>query len=317
MCKQIIAVLISLPCLLTAIESDSLHFRNEVLIYLHNKVGSGEPVYSSNFFEDFSQKNYGTEEQLKIRLSNLIKTIEKDRKKNSDLWRAVISKGSPEIEPNRAKKLIKQWIKEIKKILESDQNHLLDQALRKAARKSKVPFFQSKSYLLSTLAWARSDSQKNALQKPFGILVSGKSDRYEINIDPILLFFGSREEEFVREQVRDIHRFITPSLVRILPKSKHILWCVRKRESNALVIPDYELIFNVENFSFTGSNVNIRPCIELEIEIFDWKTKSLLSRKSFSECSHQSDSSHSKSLSPFWDEIANAIRDLVILEVDQ
>lgn len=317
MFKQIITVLISFPCLLTAIESDSLHFRNEVLKYLQNKLESGKPVYSSEFFKNFSKKNYGTQEQLQIRLSDLIKTIDKERENNSDLWRAIISKGSPEIEPNRAKKLTKQWIKEIQKIVDSNQNNLLEQALRKAARKSKVPFFQSKSYLLSTLAWATSDSQKNDLQKPFGILVSGKSHRYEINIDPMLLFFGSREEEFVREQVRDIQRFITPALVRILPKSERILWCVRKRESNALVIPDYELIFNVENFSFTGSNVNIRPCIELEIEILDWKTKTLLSRKSFSQCSDQSDSSTSKSLSPFWNEIANAIRELVVLEVDQ
>ena len=317
MLKNIIMVLISLPCLLTAVESDSFRFRNELLIYLQTKLENGEPIYSSDFLEDFSRKGYGTQEKLRTRLADLIKNIEKERVENSDLWRAIISKGSPEIEPNRAKKLIKQWTKEIHKIVESDKNYLIDKVLRKAARKSKVPFFQSKSYLLNTLAWARSDSQKNALKKPFGILVSGSSNRYEMNIDPLLLFFGSQEEAFVREQVREIQRFITPSLVRLLPKSESILWCVRKRESNALVRPDYELIFSVDNFSFTGSNVNVRPCIELEIEIFNWETKSLLSRKSFSQCSNESGSSTSKSLSPFWNEIANAIRDLVVVEIDR
>ena len=307
----------SIPSLLTGIESDSSRFRNDVLLNLHQSFESGEPVYSNEFIENLVANGHGTHEKLRIRLSSLISTLDIEREKNSDLWKSILSKSSPEIEFNRAKKLIKYWTQESRKILKTDNNHLIDKSMRDAARKSKVPFFQSRSYLLRTLEWATKNTQRIDTQKPVGILVSGKSNRYEINIDPLFLFFGSQDEAFVREQVREIQRFIIPSLVRRLPESERILWCVRERESNVLVKPDFHLIFSVENLSFTGSNLNLKPCIELEVEILDWKTKSLISRQPFSQCSSENGSSSSKILSPFWNEIADAIRDSVLLELDQ
>jgi len=311
-----ILLFLSIPSLLTAIESDSLQFRNNVLLKLHQRFESGGPLYSTDFIEDLLTNDHGTQGELRDRLSSLIGTLDIEREKNSDLWKDIISKSSPEIESNRAEKLIRYWIQESRKILRSNNNHLLDKSMRDAARKSKVPFFQSKSYLLRTLEWATKNTQNIDSQRPFGILVSGKSNRFEINLDPLFLFFDSQDEAFVREQVREIQRFIIPSLVRRLPESERILWCIRERESNVLVKPDYKLTFSVESLSFTGSNIDVRPCIELEIEILDWKTKSLISKRPFSQCSNENGSSNTKNLSPFWNEIADDIRDLVILELN-
>ena len=312
-----ILLLLSIPSLLIAMESDSAHFHNDVLLNLHQRFESGEPVYSTNFIENLVTNEHGTQEELRDRLSSLINTLDIEREKNSDLWKDIISKSSPEIESHRAEKLIKYWFQESRKVLRSKNNYLLDKNMRDAARRSKVPFFQSRSYLLRILEWATKNTQAIGSHRPFGILVSGKSNRYEINIDPLFLFFDSQDEAFIREQVREIQRFIIPSLVRRLPESERILWCVRERESNALVRPDYQLIFSVESLSFTGSNIDIRPCVELKIEILDWKTKSLITRQPFSQCSNKNSSSNSKNLSPFWNEIADNIRDLVILELDQ
>ena len=310
----LIFLLFSMPHVSTGEEPDSSKFHKEIIFKLLRNFESGNPIYSNKFIEELLDNGEDSQENIRARLTQLISKLEMEQQKRSDLWKTIISKSTPQIQSKRAEKLMKYWIQESQKILKSNKNHLIEKSMRQAARKSKTPFFQSKSYLLRVLDWAIKEGQDINSEKLLGIVVSGKSNRYEINIDPLLLFFKSQDEAFVREQIRELHRFIIPSLVRRLPESERILWCVRERDSNALVKPNYQITFSVENFSFTGSNMDVRPCIELEIEVIDWMTRTLITRQQLSHCSSKTGSSNSTSLSPFWDEIADQIRDLVTIQ---
>ena len=310
----LIFLLFSITRVSTAEEPDTSKFHKVVLSKLLRNFQSGNPIYSDKFIAELLVNGKDSQEKVKARLTQLISRLHMEQQKRSDLWKLIISKSSPQFQSDRAEKLMKYWIQESQNILKSNKNFLIEKSMRQAARKSKIPFFQSKSYLLRVLDWAINEGQNINSEKPLGIIVSGKSNRYEINIDPLLLFFKSQDEAFAREQIRELHRFIIPSLVRRLPESERILWCVRERESNALVKPNYQITFRVENFSFTGSNLDVRPCIELEIEVIDWTTRTLVTRQQLSHCSSKVGSSNSTSLSPFWDEIADQIRDLVTIQ---
>ena len=82
---------------------------------------------------------------------------------------------------------------------------------------------------------------------------------------------------------------------------------MRERESNALVIPDYQLRIGIDELRFAGSNLDLKPCIETTLEVTQWESQVRLMEEPFSFCSQQHGSATSRELAPFWDEAADAI----------
>ena len=84
---------------------------------------------------------------------------------------------------------------------------------------------------------------------------------------------------------------------------------MRERESNALVVPDYHLRVGIDNLSFTGSNLDLKPCVETTLDLVHWESKVQLMLESFSFCSEKNGSATTRELAPFWNEAADAIRE--------
>lgn len=304
-------ILLFLPATLFA-QSDEDRFRHDTFIALYETFVTEEPAHSAELLSRLSRESRIPEKELRTRLIALIDTLEKERKTKSDHWKTLILQGEPDINPKRAGKLLHYLGVEGRKILKGENDYLLDNGVRKAARKSKVPFFQSRNYILRSLDWALADDAGNQHKEAVGLLVGGHSNRFEVSLDPLFIFFDTQDEEFVREQVREVQRFIIPAMVRRLPESERILWAVRERESNALVVPDYHLAVGVDNFNFTGSNVDLKPCVELSVALTTWESKSRLIQEPFKFCSETSGSANASDLAPFWNEAADALREYIV-----
>ncbi|MFT5089072.1 MAG: hypothetical protein ACI906_003817 [Candidatus Latescibacterota bacterium] len=303
--------LLLLPASLSA-ENNENRFRHDTFIALYETFITEEPAHSAELLSRLSRESRIPEKELRTRLIALIDTLEKERKNKSDTWKTLILQGEPDISPKRAGKLLHYLGVEGRKVLQGESDYLLDNGVRKAARKSKVPFFQSRNYILRSLDWALADDAGNQRKETVGLLVGGRSNRFEVSLDPLFIFFDTQDEEFVREQVREVQRFIIPAMVRRLPESERILWAVRERESNVLVEPDYHLVVSVDNFNFTGSNVDLKPCVELSVALSAWKSKSLLIQEPFEFCSETSGSANANDLAPFWNEAADALREYIV-----
>ena len=220
----------------------------------------------------------------------------------------LLLQGGPNIAPERADKLIAYLVKESRSVLANENNILLEKRIKKVARKAKVPFFQSRAYILRALAWAVASSAPQEQRDPLlHFLVVGHTNPFEVALDPLFLFFDTEDEAFVREQVREVQRFLVPAVVRRLPELDAIRWAVRERESNALVIPDYQLRIGIDELRFAGSNLDLKPCIETTLEVTQWESQVRLMEEPFSFCSEEHGSATSRELAPFWDEAADAI----------
>ena len=270
-----------------------------------------DPIYSQDLLAAVAARTNLSTDELRPRIGVLLDILEAQRKNETETWVALLLQGSPDITTERTGKLIGYLAKESRKVLANENNVLLEQGIKKAARKARVPFFQSRTYILKTLEWAQATSgaAQEQIVEPFGFLVGGKTDRFEVALDPLFLFFDTEDEIFVREQVREIQRFIIPAMIRRLPESNAILWAVRERESNALVIPDYHLRVGIDNLTFTGSNLDLKPCIETTIDLVQWESKVQLMLENFSFCSEKNGSANTRDLVPFWNEVADAIRE--------
>ena len=101
----------------------------------------------------------------------------------------------PDIAPERAGKLIAYLAKESRSVLANEKNVLLEKRIKKVARKAKVPFFQSRDYILKTLAWAAASSAPQEQEKQLlHFLVVGHTNPFEVALDPLFLFFDTEDE---------------------------------------------------------------------------------------------------------------------------
>ena len=264
--------------------------------------------YSQDILNRIAQGSGVPVEELRPRLEGMLDLLMAQRKAETDAWEMLLLQGGPDIAPERTGKLTAYLVEESRNVLANENNVLLEKGFKKAARKAKVPFFQSRAYILRALAWAVASSAPPEREKqPLHFLVVGHTNPFEIALDPLFLFFDSEDEAFVREQVRAVQRFLVPALVRRLPELDAIGWAVRERESNALVIPDYYLRVGIDELGFAGSNLDLKPCIETTLEVTQWESEVRLMEEPFSFCSQQHGSATSRELAPFWDEAADAI----------
>ena len=301
-----IALLLSTAGLILADQED-VALRRIIYATLQEQLAQ-QASYSQDLLNRIAQGSGVPVAELRPRLQGMLDSLMAQRKAETDAWEMLLLQGGPDIAPERAGKLIAYLAKESRSVLANENNVLLEKRIKKVARKAKVPFFQSRDYILKTLAWAVASSAPQEREKqPLRFLVIGHTNPFEVALDPLFLFFATEDEAFVREEVREVQRFLVPSLVRRLPELDAIGWVVRERESNALVIPDYQLRIGIDELRFVGSNLDLKPCIETTLEVTQWESQVRLLEEPFSFCSEQHGSATSHELAPFWDEAADAI----------
>ena len=301
-----IALLLSTAGLTLADQGDAA-LRRIIYATLQEQLAQ-QASYSQDLLNRIAQGSGVPVAELRPRLQGMLDSLMAQREAETDAWEMLLLQGGPDIAPERAGKLIAYLAKESRSVLANENNILLEKRIKKVARKAKVPFFQSRDYILRTLAWAVDSSAPQEREKqPLHFLVVGHTNPFEVALDPLFLFFDTEDEAFVREQVREVQRFLVPALVRRLPELDAIGWAVRERESNALVIPDYQLRIGINELRFVGSNLDLKPCIETTLEVTQWESQVRLMEEPFSFCSEQHGSATSHELAPFWDEAADAI----------
>lgn len=301
-----IALLLSTAGLTLADQGDAA-LRRIIYATLQEQLAQ-QASYSQDLLSRIEQGSGVPVAELRPRLQGMLDSLMAQRKAETDAWEMLLLQGGPDIAPERAGKLIAYLAKESRSVLANENNVLLEKRLKKVARKAKVPFFQSRDYILKTLAWAVASSAPQEREKQsLHFLVVGHTNPFEVALDPLFLFFGTEDEAFVREEVREVQRFLVPALVRRLPELEAIGWVVRERESNALVVPDYQLRVGIDELRFVGSNLDLKPCIETTLEVTQWESQVRLLEEPFSFCSEQYGSATSHELAPFWDEAADAI----------
>jgi|APSaa5957512622_1039677.scaffolds.fasta_scaffold04658_5 hypothetical protein len=278
---------------------------------LRSELATQVPTYSHPFLGHLAATTDLPDTTLRARLLELLETLDQQRKAKSETWESLTHLGGEAIPAGNADRLLRNLIKEARVALEGAENYLLDNGVRQATKKARLSDFQGRAYLLQALDWALTGSVEAKETADFGVLVGGHTRRFEINKDPLFIFFDSEDEAFVLEQVREIQRFIVPALTRRLPYSPHIRWAVRQREANALLDPRYKILFGVENLTFTGSNRDLRPCIESTIELLAMPDETVLHTQAFQHCSEKHGSASAHTLNPFYEEIADEASQLL------
>lgn len=296
---------------LTAARTDGGSLQRALYPVLRGQLSASGSVYSDSVFHELSARTGLGADPLRRGLLGQLARLDSARREEEPPWPELIELRGADVSPGAADRFLSQVLVEARGMLEGDGNYLLDSALRQAARKARLQPFQGRDLLLRALDWAETGSVMGGPDGGIGILVDGHTNRYEVHRDPLMLFFASDDEAFVVEQVREIQRFIVPAVVRRLPESGAVRWAVRQREYNPLIEPGCRLVIGVDNLSFTGTNADLRPCVEARVDLLGWPEGEALQRWDLSYCTETHGSATTHNLDPFYDEVAEQIRDLV------
>ena len=305
----VIIALLSWPGICRGQESGA--FYQAAYAVLKQAMEKKPPHYSQGVMQQLVQKSGLEEKEVRALLLAGLDEMEHHRKKETETWKKLVQLGEQEVAADKVGKFMKKLLRELRPVVEGKGNYLLDNPVKEAS--SRAHIFADQGY---ALVWAlleagleAGDTSGRGME--FGLLISGHTNLFEINKDPLYIFFDSRDETFVMEEVREMQRFIIPRLVTKMPESPSFKWVVRKRHSNVLVQPDYRLVLGVDGLNFTGTNLDLRPCMEATVELIEASSDRVVLHKSFKHCTERYGSGSTHTLHEFYGEMTEVIYELV------
>ena len=279
--------------------------RQEALSALLSELQQDYPV-SSDLLGQLASAGRGNREALRDSLAKLLDAADRHREQKTDTWKGWLQLRG-QLSEREVDKLLRHLVVVARKIVDSDANFALDTSLGWAARKARVPLDQAQPFLLAVLS-AEILRDDERVPDAVGSVVAGWTNSYSFSMDPLYFFFDSRDDKLILEEVRDIQRFVVPRAVKVLPEARSVRYAVRKRNISALLLPDYLLLINIDELSFTGSNVDLRPCMETTLELTSNGAESPEWKHVFQFCTEKQGSRTTHRLSGFYDEVALEIR---------
>lgn len=286
-------------------------FRRQALTVLRDALEHPPPQYWRASMRRLAVASGLREARVRQCLGALLDTLEQHRREDTPAWRQLVSIGGDEVPKHRAERFLRQLSASLRDMVADDGDYQMGHILRRASGAAGLYGDQGRDYLLGATAMGMGTPETvGPTRGAAGVIVSGHTSSFEVSLEPLYLFLRSRDQGLATEAVRDLQRFVVPAVVASLPERPAVLWAVRRREANVLLQPDYRLHLEVEGLRFTGTNVDLRPCMELGVELADTSGTVLL-QQSLDLCTEEHGSASTQSLEPFYREVAREVALLI------
>lgn len=310
---------LSLLCLLllaarvdgAGVVSDTL--LQETLVRLDERLAGADPVRALRLVDDVAAATEHTPEQVRRHLLRRLDDLAGLAEADTAAWRAMLALRVESMSRRQAKRYLDRLQQIAGRVLRSEEEYLLGTGIRWAAREARVPEEEAETFARRLVAHGIVDTTTEWAPEPKGLMVSGWTEPYEFSLQPLRIFFDSDNDDFVREAVRDVQRFVVPRVVRRLPASRGVRYAVRDRNVTVLIEPDYDLRVRVLSLRFDGSNANLLPCMDLDLSLVDTQSERAEWQTTLSHCTQTHGSASTDELDAFYEEVA----DLIYARVDE
>lgn|GEM_PF-1943898 len=279
------------------------------LQHLDQGLRSAAPVRTSELLAHVAQTTSCSRQQVRAHLMDRLQALEDLRQQGGDDWDRLVDLGG-ELSRRQLSRFIDHLGQDLREILRSSDDYLLDTSLRWAARGARIPAQEALQFAHRIVATQLVDDPLAPAPEPVGVVVNGWTEKYEFRLEPLLIYLESEDEDAAREAVRDIQRFIVPGVARGLPSVPGVAWAFRQRDLTTLVDPAYDIRLRVRTLRFSGLSTNLQPCIDVGIEIIDTQSHAAVSEFDVAHCGGVSVSP--RRLSLFFDEVADVVVDTLV-----
>ena len=300
-----LAVFWALPLAATGVVQDTV--LQEALVLLDARLASADPVHAVRLFDDIGNRTSRTSSQVRRHLQIRLEDFADLHDSNPAAWQTALGLRADTMSERQVKRLVRELSGISSRILQSDSDYLVGTGIRWAAHEARVPETEAELFARRLVAHGVIDTTTEWAPEPVGLMVSGWTDPYEFNLDPLYIFFDTDEEAFVRESVRDVQRFVVPRVVRRLPASRGVQYAVRDRNVTPLIDPQYNLRISVLSLRFGGTNADLMPCMDVNASLPATETGGSVWQSTLSHCTREHGSASTNELDDFFEEISDLI----------
>lgn len=277
------------------------------LVLLGERLAGPDPVQTAAIVADVGRRTRRSPEQVRAHLRSRLEGFAALPDVDPEAWRAIVDLRATATSRRQAERFLRQVVAGSRDILADDGDYLVGTSVHWAARSARIPVDEATGYVRRLVAHGIVDTTAVWVPEPKGLVVSGWTERYEYSLDPLLKFFDTQNEDYVREAVRDVQRFVVPRLVGLLPASRGVRYAVRDRDATALIDPDYSVRVVVQSLRFAGTNADLLPCLDARVELVATATAQTAWTGAVSWCTQRQGSAHVHELDPFYDEVAQQL----------
>lgn len=278
---------------------------------LQEALQSPADVYSDEIMARLAGDSGVAGVKIAAHLRQALDRLDAHRQQNTQTWQDLVAARGPDVPQKKAARLLELLIQGARDLTDGQGRYVVRRRLHWAAKKARVPIRQAEGVVLRSLAWGIGDADASTAGGGAGFVIAGRTGVFEIAMDPLRVFFDGQDEAFIREQVRDVQRFVVPRVVRQLPGFTNVSFAVRKRDETALADPDYRVLITVEAMGFSGTNADLRPCAEGTVELTPGHGTAAPWSEGFDWCTEERGSANEDGLGPFFDEVAQRICQII------
>lgn len=283
----------------------------ETLVLLEERLSSPKPVHAARLLDDVGERTARTAEQVRQHLRQRLDEFSSLSETDSSAWKAVLDIRAPSMSRRQVQRLLRDVSAICGRILKGNSDYLVGTGIRWAAHEARVPESEAGDFVRDLIAHGVIDTTTEWIPRTRGLMVSGLTDPYEFNLDPLYSFFATDEESYVREAVRDVQRFLVPRVVRRLPASRGVKYAVRDRNVTPLIDPEFNLRVTVLSLRFGGSGGYLMPCMDVNTSLIDITSGGIAWQSTLSHCTKEHGSGTTNELDAFYEEIADLLYERV------
>lgn len=281
---------------------------------LEAALESERPTYTQRQLGEIAQELGASPEATRLHLLAGLDSLRAASEGASEHWRELVESGRGQLDPKRVNRFLRELLALARRAVAGDDNYVVQTSVRYAARQAGLEAPEATACLARILGRATGSRQRRSM---VGVVVSGKTAPYERDMERAFLYFGTRDEAFVTEALREVHRFVVPRVVTRLPRHPKVKWAVRERDLTPLLDPDWRVQVTVQQLRFVEEAGQLRACMDLELAVALEDGMAPGRTIPLALCESGRDASEEASLTRLYEEVADAAAEAVGELLDQ
>lgn len=279
----------------------------ETLVLLDARLNAADPVHAARLFDDVARRTNRTGTQVRQHLQTRLEQFRQLHDTDPAAWGQILDLRPDTMSRRQVQRLLQRLGELTDRVLSARHDYLLGTGIRWAANQAHVPVDETGTFVRRLIAHGVIDTATAWEPERRELMVSGWTEPFEVPLAPLLTYFETEEEAYVREAVRDVQRFIVPRVVRRLPASRGVEYAVRDRNVTPLIDPEFELRLTVLGLRFSGTNADLLPCMDVGARLSTVPGDVVVWETTLSHCTTEHGSASTTELDAFYEEISDLL----------
>lgn len=223
-------------------------FEQQARQVLRSHLQKAEQLQVGELVEELARETQLPREEVQVRLSAWMDTLEVWRKQRRSEWDKLVKSGGVQTSAREAEKFLRQFAAQARQALEKQTERPLEELVDEAAKKAALFTYQGRDLLLRLL----SEQESGPLPEKVGLLVEVRN---LIKDNHFIWSFRNAEGKWVEGSGANLHEFLPPMLIEQLGHSARVRWVLAQAKPG--LPSDWRLVLELEGLESRANGAGL------------------------------------------------------------